>query len=92
MKKVKNVCQVTNNYFKFKAKPWQVGSIIDIIKYKRNIYTIAGISNSKNLIYLSILVVTKGSVFVILPIITFIKNQVFFALKMLYNHYIHLII
>lgn len=89
VKEVKSVCFVMNTHFKYKTKPWQVDFIMDIIKCKRNICAIAGTSNSKNLVYLSILFVIKGSLFVILPIITLIKNQVFFALKMLYNHYLY---
>lgn len=54
---------------------------MDITKCKRNIYAIVDINANKNLVYQSILVITRGSVLVILPIITFIEDQVCIALK-----------
>ena len=69
MKEVESVYQVINTYFKLKARPWQVGAVMDITKRKRDICAIAGINAGKSLIYQSILVITGGFVLVISPTI-----------------------
>ncbi len=86
VKEVENIHQVINTHFNHKARPWQVGAIIDITKRKRDVCAIADTSTGKNLIYQSIPVITGGSVLVISPTITLMKDQVYIVPKMLYNH------
>ncbi len=45
---------------------------------------------SRNLIYQSIFVIIDRSVLVILPIITFMKDQVCITSKILYYHHLYL--
>ncbi len=59
---------------------------MDITKCKKNLCPIAGTSDGKSLVYQSDLIVTERAVLVVLPIITFMKDQVCIAPKMLYNH------
>lgn len=92
VKKVESVCQIINTHFNFKTRPWQVGIIIDITKYKRYICAISGINVIKSLIYQSILVITRGFELVIFFIIAFMKDQVCITPKMLYNYHLYLIV
>lgn len=89
VKDVKSVRQVINIHFNFKVRPWQISAVIDITKRKRDIYAIAGISASKSLVYQSIPIITKGSVFVISLTIALIEDQVYIFPKILYNHHSH---
>ncbi len=86
VKEVKSVRQIINTHFNLKARPWQVGAIIDITKCKRDVCAITGTSTGKNLVYQSIPVITRGFVLVISPTIALMKDQVCIAPKMLYNH------
>ena len=86
VKEVESVRQVINTHFNLKARPWQVGAVMDITKRKRDVCAIAGTSAGKSLVYQSIPVVTGGSVLVISPTIALMEDQVCIAPKMLYNH------
>ena len=92
VKEVERVRQVINTHFNLKARPWQVGAVVDITKRKRDVCAIAGTNSGKNLVYQSIPVITEGSVLVILPAITLMVDQVCITPKMLYIHYLHLIV
>ena len=89
MKEVESVRQVINTHFNLKARPWQVGAVMDITKRKRDVCAIAGTNAGKSLAYQSIPVVTGGSVLVILPTIALMEDQVCIAPKMLYYHHLH---
>ncbi len=86
MKEIESVRQVINTHFNLKARSWQVGAVMDITKRKRDVCAIASTSANKSLVYQSILIITGGSVLVILPTITFIEDQICIAPKILYNH------
>ena len=89
VKEVESVRQVINTHFNFKARPWQVGAVIDITKRKRDVCAIAGTNAGKSLVYQSIPVVTGGSVLVISPTIALMEDQVCIALKMLCIYHLH---
>ncbi len=65
---------------------------MDITKCKSDVCAIAGTNAGKSLVYQSIPIVTGGSVLVILPTIALIEDQVCIAPKMLYYHYLHLVV
>lgn len=54
----------------------QVTIVIDMIKYKRDICTIAGTNASNKFIYQFIPVLIQDYILIILPIITLIKDQI----------------
>ncbi len=74
VKEIESVCQVIHTHFNLKARQWQVNTIIDITKRKRDICAVAGISAGKNLVYQLISVVTGGSIFVISPTIAIMED------------------
>lgn len=76
MTEVNAVRQAINERFNAKARPWQVGVVIDITKRKRDVCAIAGTNAGKRLVYQSIPVVTGGSVLVISPTIALMEDQV----------------
>lgn len=90
LKEVESVHQVINTYFNLKARPCQVGAVINITKRKRDVCAIAGTSTGKSLVYYLIPVVIRGSILVVLPTIAFIKDQVCIIPKILYNHHLYL--
>lgn len=92
MKEVKSVCQIINTYFNLKARLWQISALIDITKCKKDVCAIAGTKASKSLVYQLIPVVTRGSVLVIVPIITYMKDQVCIAPKILCIYHLHSIV
>ncbi len=59
MKKVENICQVINTHFNLKVRPLQVDVVIDIIKYKRDIYAIIGTNIGKSFVNQTIPVVIE---------------------------------
>lgn len=65
---------------------------MDIIKYKKDICTIASISTGKSLIYHSILIIIKKFELIILSIIIFMEDKICISSKMLYNHSLYLIV
>ena len=83
VKEIERVRQVINIHFNLKARPWQVGAVVDITKRKRDVCAIAGTNSGKNLVYQSIPVVTKASVLVISPTIALMEDQVCIAPKIL---------
>ena len=87
IKGIKNIRQIINIYFNLKARPWQIGAVIDIIKYKRDICAIANTNADKSFVYQSILIVTSRFVLVILPTIALMEDQVCIAPKILYYYY-----
>ncbi len=90
IKKVESMNQVINIHFKLKARPWQIGAIMIITKWKRDVCAIADINVSKNLVYWSISVVINGSVLVISPTIALMEDQICIAPKILNYYYLHL--
>ncbi len=51
IKEVESVRQVINTHFNLKARPWQVGAVMDITKRKRDICAIAGTKAGKSFVY-----------------------------------------
>lgn len=93
MKKFKSIYLIINTYFNVLARPQHIGTIINITKCKRDICKINTISIDKNYIYQSIPIITRRSVLVILSIInTFIKVLIYITFKILYIHYLHLLV
>lgn len=90
MKEVKSICQIINTHFNLKARFWQIDAVIDITKRKRDVCAITGINASKSLVYHSILVITGGSVLVILPTIALMEDQVCIVAKIVYYHHLYL--
>lgn len=78
------VCRLINKQFNIKARLWQVCMVVNITKYKQDIYAIAGTNANKSLVYQSIPVIIDGFVLVISPTIAFIKDQV--KLNNLYHY------
>ncbi len=70
------VCQLINKQFNIKTGLWQVCMVVNITKYKQDIYAIAVTNTDKSLVYQSIPVIIDGSVLVISPTIALIKDQV----------------
>lgn len=67
-------CQVINRQFNIKTKPWQVSIVVDITKWKWDIYIIASTNTSKNLVYQLIQVIISDFVLVISSTIVLIKD------------------
>lgn len=79
------VCQIINEQFDVKARPWQISVVVDIIKQNWDICAIADTNAGKSLVYQSIPIITSDSILVILPTIAFIEDQVYYDIS---HHYV----
>lgn len=80
MPQVSRIRQAIYAQFGLKARPWQVGVLIDISQKQRDVCALASTNAGKSLVYQAILVITGGSVLVISPTIALMEDQVTTAL------------
>lgn len=75
MLKIDHIHQLINKYFELKVRPWQVSILINIMQ-KKNVYIIASTNASKNLVYQVIPIITRSFIWIILPTIALMEDQI----------------
>lgn len=73
---VDNIYSVINEQFALKARSWQISVFVDIILKQKNMCANIRTNVAKSVVYLAILIVPTSFVFIISPIIAFIKDQI----------------